>query len=53
MAVGNILIMFLGLFLYVPLIGLSIFMMVLMIKVMRRGIRALDIYIEKNDPYRT
>lgn len=35
------------LILYVGVIGLSIYMMILMIKLARRGIKALDIYINE------
>jgi len=35
------------LILYVGVIGLSIYMMILMIKLARRGINALDIYINE------
>lgn len=34
--------------LYIALIGLSVYMCVLSIKLARRGIKALDIYISKN-----
>lgn len=46
--------MFYGLFmipvfiLYIGIIGLSIYCLVLFIKLARRGIKALDIYISKN-----
>jgi hypothetical protein len=33
--------------LYIGLIGISIYMMILMIKLARRGIKALDIYLEE------
>lgn len=33
--------------LYIGLIGISIYMMILMIKLARRGIKALDIYINE------
>ena len=36
-------------FLYVPLLVLTIYCTVLFIKVARRGIKALDIYLSKND----
>ncbi len=36
--------------LYIGVIGLSIYMMVLMIKLARRGIVALDIYINEKSP---
>lgn len=48
MAMGGILIIAL---IYIPLIGVYIYMMVLMVKLMRRGIKALDIFLEKNDTY--
>lgn len=35
------------LILYLGVIGLSIYMMILMIKLARRGIKALDIYINE------
>lgn len=36
-------------FIIIGLIGLSIYTMILFIKVARRGIKALDIYINKNN----
>ena len=33
---------------YIGLTALSIYIMILLIKVMRRGIKALDIYLAKN-----
>ncbi len=38
---------FFFLVLYIGLIGISIYMMILMIKLARRGIKALDIYLEE------
>jgi cytochrome bd-type quinol oxidase subunit 1 len=34
---------------YIPLIVLSIYVMILFIKIANRGIKALDIYIDKNE----
>lgn len=39
---------FFALFLYLGIIGLSIYCFILFIKLATRGIKALDIYIEKN-----
>lgn len=33
---------------YIALIGISIYLMILMVKLAIRGIKALDIYIDKN-----
>lgn len=44
---SNFVFLAMGIF-YIPLIGISIFCMVLYIKLALRGIKALDIYIEKN-----
>ena len=38
---------FFFLVLYIGVIGISIYMMILMIKLARRGIKALDIYLEE------
>lgn len=39
------------LLIYIPLFILSIYCLVLFIKLAHRGIKALDIYIEKNKNY--
>lgn len=36
---------------YIPLLAVSIFCLVLFIKLALRGIKALDIYIEKNSDH--
>ena len=40
---------FMQLFIMLPVFALSVYLLILTIKLARRGIKALDIYIEKNN----